>query len=428
MAHGLGRIRRLRHSPMNQPDLLGQLRIDRDAPPPSGSRAPLWLAIAVLAVLLLASLAWSRFGGQGQARELEVATAVSAAGVPARASVLDASGYVVARRQATVSSKVTGKVIEVLIEEGMRVAEGQVLARLDDSQQRADHALRSAQLAAARAQLGEIRAQLAQAEADLRRQQELFQRQLGSAAGLDAALAQAGALSARLESARSQVAVSERALSLSEVALEDTVIRAPFAGIVIAKAAQPGEMISPVSAGGGFTRTGIGTIVDMDSLEVEVDVNEAFIGRVAAGMPLTATLNAYPDWRIPGAVIAVIPAADRTRATVRVRVALHERDPRIVPDMGVRVAFHEARTPENPEAPPAGVLVPASAVVSRGGQDVVFVLEDGRVGRRNVVAGELRGPQRSVLRGIEPGQAVVVDPPADLADGERAARRGGPRA
>ena len=406
---------------MSSPDLLGQLRIDRDSGEPAASRrTPLLLGAAALLAVGIAAL-WLMRGSH--AVELDVATATAAAATPTSLSVLDASGYVVARRQATVSSKVTGKVLEVLIEEGMQVDEGQILARLDDTQQRAELAVRRAQLAAANAQLGEIEAQLVQASGDLRRQQELFDRQLGSAAGLEAVRAQAETLQARLASVRSQVEVAGQSMLLSVVTLEDTIIRAPFAGIVIAKAAQPGEMISPVSAGGGFTRTGIGTIVDMDSLEVEVDVNEAFIGRVSASMPVTATLNAYPDWKIPGEVIAVIPAADRTKATVRVRVALGVRDARIVPDMGVRVAFLERSAPQATETAASGVWVPAAAIAERGGQSVVFVLDGDRVSRRNVSLGDHRGDQRLVTRGLAPGQSVVLEPPPDLDEGDTVQRR-----
>jgi RND family efflux transporter MFP subunit len=282
--------------------------------------------------------------------------------------------------------------------------------------------LRQAQLESARSLLAETEAGLRQARADLARQQELIGRKLTSATQLDAARAQADSLAARLDSQRRQVDVSAKALEVSRVSLADTVIRAPFAGVVIAKAAQPGEMISPISAGGGFTRTGIGTIVDMDSLEVEVDVNESFIGRVAAAMPVEATLNAYPDWRIPGRVIAVIPAADRNKATVRVRVSLAEKDARIVPDMGVRVAFLEERKAEPAAPAPKGVIVPAGAVVDRDGQPSVFVLDGERVIRRQVSAASAQGGVRNVLSGIAAGESVIVDPPAGLADGARARR------
>lgn len=411
---------------MSQNDLLSQLRIDRERSAPAPQRRWPWLlAIAAIAV---AAIVWFLLGRAPAAPELDMATAVAAASAPTRTSVLDASGYVVARRQATVSSKVTGKVIDVRIEEGMQVDADQVLARLDDSQQQADLALRRAQVQAARAQIGELEALLRQARADLDRSQELFQRQLGSAAALDAARAQAESLQARLASARSQVTVSEQALRLSEVALDDTIIRAPFAGIVIAKAAQPGEMISPVSAGGGFTRTGIGTLVDMESLEVEVEVNEAFIGRVSAAMPVTVTLNAYPDWRIPGSVIAVIPAADRTKATVPVRVALGLRDPRIVPDMGVRVAFLERDDPDAAASPEVeGVVVPMSALVQRGGQNVVFVYDGERAQQRSVAAGDERGGRVILRRGVEAGDVVILQPPADLASGDPVRRRGAGR-
>src|SRR5467141_1891827 len=180
------------------------------------------------------------------------------------------------------------------------------------------------------------------------------------------ALAQRDMLRARLANLQEQIKVAQESLAVAQVQLDNTVIRAPFSGVVIAKSAQPGEMISPISAGAGFTRTGIGTIVDMDSLEIQVDVNESYINRVTSEQPVEATLNAYPDWKIPGSVIAIIPTADRSKATVKVRVAIRSKDPRIVPDMGVRVAFLGA-----PSAAPAGpvaqgVLVPADAVRSDG--------------------------------------------------------------
>ncbi len=215
--------------------------------------------------------------------------------------VLDASGYVTARRQATVSAKITGKVTEVMIEEGMRVKEGDVLARLDDTEAKAQLSLAQAQLTAARSQLAEVRAMLVQAERDYDRQQELFRRQLVAEQAMDAARAQRDMLRARLGNLEEQIRVAQESVGVARVQLDNTEIRAPFSGVVVAKSAQPGEMISPISAGGGFTRTGIGTIVDMDSLEIQVDVNEAFINRVAAGQPVEAILNAYPDWKIPGA-------------------------------------------------------------------------------------------------------------------------------
>ena len=402
---------------MDTSELLKQLRIDRDGRP-RRSRGRLVL-LAAVAVAALGVLLWLVLGWRTPPT---VRTAVArAASGPGAASVLDASGYVTARRQATVSAKITGKVVDVRIEEGMRVEEGAVLARLDDTEAKAQVGLARAQLGAARAQQAEIQALLAQAERDYTRQHDLFDRQLVSAQAMDAARAQRDSLRARLGSNEQQIRVARQAVAVAEVQLDNTVIRAPFSGVVTAKAAQPGETISPISAGGGFTRTGIGTIVDMESLEIQVDVNEAYINRVTPGQPVEATLNAYPDWKIPGAVIAIIPTADRSKATVKVRIAIKEKDSRLVPDMGVRVAFLSAEpAPPNPTVEPA-VLVPAEAVRAEGDSGVVFVYADGRVARRGVTPGQTVGGDREILRGLKAGERVVVSPPASLADGDAVA-------
>ena len=403
---------------VEQSDLLKELRIDRgDARPPR--RRGRLLALLALVVLVAGAglwLAWARL------RPPVVQTAVARAAAPggSAGSVLDASGYVTARLQATVSAKITGKVTEVLIEEGMRVREGAVLARLDDTEARAGLGLAQAQLVAARSQLAEVRAQLDQAERDYTRQQGLYDRQLVSPQSLDAALAQRDMLRARLANLQEQIKVAQESLAVAQVQLDNTVIRAPFSGVVVAKSAQPGEMISPISAGGGFTRTGIGTIVDMGSLEIQVDVNESYINRVAPGQPVEATLNAYPDWKIPGEVIAIIPTADRSKATVKVRIAIKARDPRIVPDMGVRVGFLESKAPGEAPAPKAaGVLVPADAVKPEGSDGVVFVVTDGKkVERRRVTLGPDLAGQRRVVSGLREGERVVLAPPPGLADGQ----------
>jgi RND family efflux transporter MFP subunit len=345
---------------------------------------------------------------------VRTAVARAAGQEPVMHTVLDASGYVTARRQATVSAKITGKVTEVLIEEGVQVKEGDVLARLDDTEARAQLALARAQLTATRAQLAEIRTQLAQAERDYARQQGLAERQFISPQALEAARTQRDILRARLASTEEQVRVAQESVGVAEVQLDNTVVRAPFDGVVVAKAAQPGEIISPISAGGGFTRTGIGTIVDMDSLEIQVDVNEAFINRVTPGQPVEAMLNAYPDWHIPGEVIAIIPTADRNKATVKVRIAIKVKDARIVPDMGVRVAFLDPQ----PTLLTTGVLVPAEAVRADGTAGVVFVYAQGKVERRSVTLGETIGGQRQVLSGLRDGERVVLSPPASLQDGD----------
>jgi RND family efflux transporter MFP subunit len=401
---------------MERRDLLDQLRIDKDARP-RRSRGR-WLAVASGLALVLAGGAWF---GLARSATPTVRTAVARAAPrgPAGGSVLDASGYVTARRQATVSAKITGKVTEVLIEEGMRVQEGAVLARLDDTEARAQLSLARAQLTAARSQQAEVRAQLDQAERDHTRQQELYRRQLVAAQALDAAVAQRDTLRAKLASTAEQIRVAEESVAVAQVQLDNTVIRAPFSGVVIAKAAQPGEMISPISAGGGFTRTGIGTIVDMDSLEIQVDVNESYINRVTPEQPVEATLNAYPDWKMPGAVIAIIPTADRSKATVKVRIAIKQKDGRIVPDMGVRVAFLSPPSAGSaaPVEPAAAVLVPVEAVRAEGDRGVVFVFTGDRVERRGVTLGPTAGRQRQVLTGLSEGERVVLSPPESLKDG-----------
>jgi RND family efflux transporter MFP subunit len=344
---------------------------------------------------------------------------VAIGGAGGNASVLDATGYVVARRMATVSSKVTGKVQEVLIEEGQAVAAGDIMARLDPVDANAQRALAASQLAAARSEIGSVRAQLNEAESNAARMDRLVREKLVSTSQHEQAIAERDALRAQLATAERNAQVAESQLRIAEQDVDNTVVRAPFAGVVIAKAAQPGEIVSPLSAGGGYTRTGIGTIVDMDSLEVEVEVGEAFIGRVQPKMPVEATLNAYPDWKIPAEVIAIIPAADRGKATVKVRIALKVRDSRIVPDMGVRVSFLEAARPGQAAAEPPGVLAPSAAIASRDGKDVAFVIDDDTVSQRLLKLGRTLGDDREVLDGLAGGDTVVLDPPRNLSDGTR---------
>jgi RND family efflux transporter MFP subunit len=403
-------------------DLLKELRIDRKAPPPpqkSGRGLWLWPAIA-LVLLLLAIAGWFVFGRE---KAIEVRTAPVAAiggGGSGSASVLDATGYVVARRMATVSAKITGKVKEVMIEEGQRVEAGQVLATLDPIDADAERSLYAAQLGAARSQVAGTQAQLIEAEANARRLSTLVNQQLVSKSQYDQAVAQRDSLRAQLLTAQRNAKVAADRLTIADNGVDNTVVRAPFAGVITAKAAQPGEIVSPLSAGGGFTRTGIGTIVDMDSLEVEVDVGEAFIGRVQPQMPVEATLNAYPDWKIPAEVIAVIPTADRGKATVKVRIALKQKDPRIVPEMGVNVSFLETAKPQTAQRQPQGVRVPAAAIVEREGAEVAFVLgEEERVEQRTLKIGMAMGNDRQVRSGLTVGDTVVLDPPAELKDGAK---------
>lgn len=406
----------------NNADLLKSLRIDRSAPPPPASRRALWIALGVVAlVLVVAGGAWWFFNRDPG---IEVRTATVSAiggGSGGAASVLDASGYVTARRMATVSAKITGKVREVLIEEGQHVEAGQVMATLDPIDADAQRDLSAAQLGAARSQATGVQARLREAEANATRLASLVRQQLVSKAQYDQAIAQRDGLRAELQTARRNAQVAADSLRIADLGVDNTVVRAPFAGVVTAKAAQPGEIVSPLSAGGGFTRTGIGTVVDMDSLEIEVEVGEAYIGRVKPKMPVEATLNAYPDWKIPAEVIAIIPTADRGKATVKVRVALKQKDPRIVPDMGVNVSFLEAERPATAAAP-RGVRAPSGAIVERDGGDAAFVVageDDDRAELRTLKLGRVLGEDREVLSGLSAGEDVVLDPPATLQDGGR---------
>jgi RND family efflux transporter MFP subunit len=333
---------------------------------------------------------------------------------------------VTARRQATVSAQITGTLTQVLIEEGEHVKAGQVLARLDDTAQRASLAQSAAQVQAAQALLVQFQAQLEQGRRDLKRNQDLIDRQLVSQQALETARTQVETLDAQVASQRKQVELSQAAARGAQVQLDYTTVRAPFTGVVIAKAAQAGEIISPISAGGGFTRTGVGTIVDMDSLEIEVDVNEAYINRVQSDQPAQAVLDAYPEWTIPAHVIAIVPTADRNKATVKVRVAIDQKDPRILPDMGVRVSFLEQAAKKNgsesgseaPAAAPKGVLVPAGAIVEREGKSVVFIIDSEHARAATVTPGQAYGDLRAV-DGIANGVRVIRAPPAEMTDGAR---------
>ncbi len=403
-------------------DLLHSLKIDRSAKPPPPSRKALWIALAaIVLVLLIAGGAWAYFTrDKGIAVRTATVEALGGSGGGAGASVLDASGYVVARRMATVSAKITGRVREILIEEGQHVKQGQVLATLDPIDANAQRELNASQLAAARSAVNQVQARLREAEANAARLSQLVGQQLVSKAQYDQAIAERDALRAELLTTRRNAEVAADSLHIADIGVDNTIVRAPFDGVITTKDAQPGEIVSPLSAGGGFTRTGICTVVDMDSLEIEVEVGEAFIGRVKPKMRVEATLNAYPDWKIPAEVIAIIPTADRGKATVTVRVALKEKDPRIVPEMGVNVSFLEAARPAAGPTPRRTVRVPADAVAERDGGDVAFVVtgeDDDRVERRALKLGRALGDGREVLSGLSAGETVVLDPPAELEDG-----------
>ena len=407
---------------------LDSLRIERSSEPASGGPNPLykWAVIGVLAIAIAAGL-FALF--RDKAIEVETATAVqsSSGGSGGGAAVLNASGYVVARRQATVSSKVTGKVAEVLIEEGMAVKEGQLLARLDDTTTKPVYSLAQRQLDAARKNLNEVEVRVAEAERNLRRTEQLRKDKLVSELALDQAQSEAAALNARLEALRSEVQVAEGTVRVRAQDLDDLMVRSPFDGVVVSKDAQPGEMVSPISAGGGFTRTGIATVVDMDSREIEVDVNEAFINRVKANQKTEAVLDAYPDWVIPSHVINIVPTADRQKATVRVRIAFDTLEPRILPDMGVKVSFLEDRPVEGAQAaaPRSSVRIPSAAVSRDGENSYVWRVQDGELERVAVRTGGERDGQVEVLSGINPGDIVVAAPAEGLSEGAKVKSKNG---
>jgi RND family efflux transporter MFP subunit len=400
-------------------DLAG-LRIERG---PERAATGRWIGWTVF-VLLLAAAGVAGYKWLTRDRPIEVdAATVTERAAGTQAAVLNASGYVVARRRATVSSKVTGKVIEVNVDEGMAVHEGQILARLDDSAAQAALALGKAQLESARQSQRENQVRLDLARVTLARSEKLIADGVGTRADFDSAKAEVDAIAGRIRSADELVHVAERQVELQQTDLDNTIIRAPFTGIAISKDAQPGEMVSPISAGGGFTRTGICTIVDMHSLEVEVDVNENYIGRVKTAQEVTAILNAYPDWQIPARVITVIPTADRQKATVLVRIAFKQLDPRILPDMGVKVTFlREETTPAAPNAAvmtaaQPTVLAPKAAVITDGNQSFVFLIRGDTVERRAVRTGGTDGDRLEIVAGLRGGDRVVLSPPPTIADG-----------
>jgi RND family efflux transporter MFP subunit len=389
---------------------LDELRIERRPERPSQLQP--WLAVVVvMALLVLGAGVW--WHSQANAVEVQTAVARDASGGGGDRTVLNASGYVTARREATVSSKVTGKVTEVLIEEGMKVKAGQILARLDDSNVQASLEVAQAQLASAQAALAETEAQLKDADQEFQRTTELAKQHIASQSDLDLAESNAKGLQAHLAQQKLDVVVADRQVAMWQQQMDDMVIRAPFDGVITTKDSQPGEMISPVSAGGGFTRTGIGTVVDMSSLEIEIDVNESYINRVEPGQPVEATLDAYPDWKIPCKVIAIIPTADREKSTVKVRVGFDQLDPRILPDMSVKVAFRD----NGGAATGRAVIVPKNSVLNRDGRDVVFVVQDGHAERRAVTVSDTQNDDSVLSAGVAAGEKVIVNAPADLQDG-----------
>jgi RND family efflux transporter MFP subunit len=393
---------------------LDDLRIERKNESKPAPKPGRWIAAVILLALVALIVSWFN-----RTKPIEVRTAIARelAGSKTERTVLNASGYVTARRAATVSSKVTGKVTEVLIEEGMKVKQGDVLARIDDTNIKASLRLAEAQLDSAKAALAETRARSKEAQVNLARMKDLAANKISAQADLDHAEADDASLKARIEQQQTEITVADRQVATWQQQIDDTIIRAPFGGIVTSKNAQPGEMISPMSAGGSFTRTGICTIVDMESLEIEIDVNESYIHRVQPTQPVEATLDAYPEWKIPCKVVAIIPTADRQKSTVKVRVGFDKLDPRILPEMGVKVAFREAVGSGSASESSFVVTVPKNAVQQVDGHDVVLVVQNGRAERRAVTVRDSSGDEVAIAAGVSPGDKLVVDWPKGLAGG-----------
>ena len=391
---------------------LDALRIDRSAATrPAGGAWWRWLA---LVLLLAAGAGW--WFTRTKAITVKTATVRAHSAAGGGRTLLNASGYVTTRLDATVSSKITGKVAEILVEEGMKVSQGQILAKLDATNAEAGQRLAEAQLKSATLAAAEAEPLVEYTAAELQRLTGLASSKSVSQSDLGKARSEAQTAQAKRDRLQADIVVAQRQVEDWQQQVADTIIRAPFAGVVTTKDSQPGEMISPMSAG-GFTRTGICTLVDMASLEIEVDVGESFINRVAANQLTEATLDAYPDWKIPGKVIAIIPTADRQKATVKVRVAFDQLDPRILPQMGVKVAFQSTEPAAAAATTTAALAVPKEAVQKTGGRDVAWVVSDGKVERRAVTVASSSGGEITLSAGLAVGETVVLNPPDSLTDG-----------
>jgi len=384
-----------------------------------GSKLGKGLAIFFGGLVILGGISGAVFALWKPKPVVEVTTVHKPAGAGGREALLNASGYVTPRRRATIAAKITGRVTGVFFDEGTRVQEGQLLATLDDSD--AQKALDSARAdrVSAQAAIADLRVQLRNSQIELRRAEQLHQAGVQTQEQLDNARTNTDSLQAKIDLAQAQVAAAESRVQVAQQAVDNCTIKAPFAGIVVSKDAQVGEMVSPISAGGGFTRTGIATIVDMNSNEIEVDVNESYIARVKDGQPVNAILDAYPDWEIPAKVRTIIPSADRQKATVKVRISFLKLDPRILPDMGIKVTFLGAEPEKKPgKDAPAAPLVSQSAVRDDGGKKVVFLVKDDHVERRAVTVGGSRGSDAEIVAGLAVGDTVVTKGPQDLHDGQ----------
>jgi RND family efflux transporter MFP subunit len=385
----------------------------------SGSKTGKFLGYASAALGVVVLIAGASFALRNQTPIVEVVTAEKpqAGGL---AAILNASGYVTPRRRATIAAKITGRVTGVFFDEGTHVHQGQLLATLDDADARRALDSAKADRNASQAAIADLQVQLHLAQIQLQRAQELRKAGVQSQEQLDTSSSAADSLAAKIELAKEQVQAADARIREAQQAVDNCVINAPYDGIVVSKDAQVGEMVSPISAGGGFTRTGIATIVDMNSNEIEVDVNENYIARVKDKQPVTAILDAYPNWEIPSHVRTVIPTADRQKATVKVRISFDKLDPRILPDMGVKVTFLEDAPVKKKDAsaPAVAAVLPNEALHEENGKKIVFLVKNDRLERRAVAVGNTQGTQTEILSGLVAGDAVVLRGPVNLQDGQ----------
>ncbi len=395
---------------------LSALKIDDHARHSKGSGILRWLAILVGVIVLGGGIF---FALQKKVSPVEVVSAhTTNPGDSQAATLLNASGYVTPRRRSTIAAKITARVQQMYAEEGMHVKAGQVLAVLDQSDYRVRLNSAVADRQSTQATLNDLQVNLKNAEVELHRSEELTKSGVTTQEALDNARTTVNSYKARIAATQQAVDAADSKIKVAQQDLDNCTVLAPFDGIVVSKDAQRGEMVSPISAGGGFTRTGIATVVDMNSNEVEVDVNESYIGRVYEHQPVMSTLDAYPDWHIPSHVRTVIPTADRQKATVKVRISFDKLDPRILPDMGVKVAFLEEAKPQDKKQPSHAILLPKDAVRQADGSTIVYVFHDGKAERRAVKTGGTAGDDQEIIAGLTDGEQVIVKGPADLHDGQ----------
>ncbi len=376
------------------------------------------LAIFFGLLIILGGIAAGVYALIGSKPTVEVATARKASGPAAREALLNATGYVTPRQRATIAAKITGRVTGVFFDEGTHVHKGQLLASLDDADARRALETADADRDSARAAIADLEVQLKNSKVLLHRTEELQKAGVQPQEQLDNARTAAESLEAKIQLAKTQANGAEARIREAQQAVDNCTIRAPFDGIVVSKDAQVGEMVSPISAGGGFTRTGIATIVDMNSNEIEVDVNEAYITRVKPGQQVTAILDAYPDWEIPSRVRTIIPSADRQKATVKVRISFEKLDPRILPDMGIKVTFLGDEASSKDEASAPATVIPQTALHDESGKKIVYLVRGDKAERRAVTVGGARGSDAEITAGVVVGDAVIVNGPANLHDGE----------